>query len=340
MRFHLTQNFADAQSAYERALINYNTFDDEGPGADERERQASGALSTADTIFFNADAVTPFEIERKFEAAIARGQTDFTIEDYYPAAAIRLDIARLKRQDLSPEFADLWRAWRRCTEDLEATADAPGYEETAEFQQACAVRNQLYCEIAMKDCTSSGDFILKRYLALLTKAGSMDAPPVQTSETANRWDIDVNNHEDLGGRFDIADQIGLYRDIDGTDIGANLLAYGQPCFDAELWLEAAERTGIRVDVVQQREGGWLFGTSIVEPEGDHLNTPAVQRERRRLLRIVSFPGEERHKKLGNEIRENWPSLVFGNPVSQAHLQLIGERIYVEPDALEAEGRSS
>src|SRR5690606_13003246 len=103
---------------------------------------------------------------------------------------------------------------------------------------------------------------------------------------------------------------------DATDVGANLLAYGLPYFDAAKWLERADAIGLRVDLVQQQDGSWLFGQCMdLTDEENRGNNPRIQREQNRLQRIIAndYGGERRISLLCEEIRRNWPQLVCPLP---------------------------
>ena len=306
MRFHYTAAFCDAHTRYDAARKEYAAFDETDAVAESR---AESHLGAADTLFFNVDAYTPTEVLAKVEAAHDRARDDFPLTDFYRIDAVRQDMERMRRYSVSPAFADQWEAWAKLDE-----AWACG-EEVLSGMPVEDLRNQGYCALQTTGCVTPGDFILKRYMALLTSYGGCDNAAEREAMTANRWDIDTSTFAEEA-RFDHADLLGAYDDIDSTDLGANLLAYGKLDFDAEAWMEAAERVGQEVNLAQQRDGTWMFGTSLLYAD-EGSTRPRIRRERDRLLRLKAWQGgADRHRLLAEEIRANWPQLLVWNPAAE------------------------
>jgi hypothetical protein len=309
MRFHSTIDFGNAHREYQGAMKEYATFDDKDP---EAERRADLRLDEADEAFFGEPATTPTEIITKIEMAKERGGDDFSIETFYSVERMKTDLARQQGWPVSARMLEQWMAWRKLQEQMHGINDAE------EEQRLSDLHAQGYVHIAMLDCTTPGDFILKQYLRLLTTHGGTLKGAAKTDMTGNPWDIDIADSEDEA-RFETADKIGCYDDIDNTDIGANLLAYGLPYFDAEAWMEAADRIGMQVSLVQQRDGSWSFGQQM-DLRGEDRTTPLpprLRREHRRLQGLLAkdFGVESRVHLVAEEIRREWPQLIIANPAA-------------------------
>ena len=77
-----------------------------------------------------------------------------------------------------------------------------------------------------------------------------------------------------------------------------------------------------MDLVQQQDGSWATSISLVypeernAPEGERAAPPErIRRERDRLLRILNFPGLNRHRLVADVIRREWPHLIVPNPLA-------------------------
>ena len=306
MRFHTTLAFSEAREEYKAARHQYATFDDSDAAA---EAQANARLDRADEQLWGIAAITPTEVAEKIRAAKERAGDDFPIEAFYSVERMLADLDCMQGWPLSPDFVMAWRAWRNITDEL---ANVKSGEDEDRWT---TVQAQLYAETVMRKCTTPDDFILKQYLRLHTTIGGTAYGEAKADMTGNPWDIDITKSHSKP-RFECADELGCYDDIDATDIGANLLAYGLPYFDAEAWMERAVALGQGVSLVQQARGGWSLGIHLVYPEEDEGQKPSarVQRERDRLIRILNFQGGiERHRALGDEIRRNWPQFIHALP---------------------------
>lgn len=296
MRLHYTAAFEETRAELRAAIEHYRTFDDEGEGAEEREEAAGKRLHAADEAFFGADIYTASEVLAKFNLGVERAYNSFELTAFYSEDAIRLDLERLRRLEPSPAIYTMFMNFRRAAE---AEQDAGAVDSAHEK------RSKAYLTLVRAACTTPGDFILKQYLRLLEVNGGCLAGRWKEDLTANPWDVDISDDVDEGCH-DTADKHATYADIDGTDIGANLLAYGLPHFDAEAWMEAADRIGLHVDVIVAADGKRTFGWC--EPLGDEALTERIKRERDRLIRIMNFePG--RIRDIADEIERDWPQLI-------------------------------
>lgn len=325
MRFHITMPHSDAFKAYEAAaeLANAEFDKDLGRNPDYPPLQTAETAALK-TFMVDTPAVTPTELAQKIKAYHDREMYMWITGQEY-LEAILTDCARMQGWPLSPRFLERWIAWRKLDEVLQSDLSP------ADEKFHSDLRAQAYCEIAMADCTTPGDFILKQYLRLHTTNGSTLYGEAKEDRTGNPWDIDIDDHSDEA-RFETADKLGCYDDINHTDVGMNLLAYGLLYFDAEAWMKAANRTGLKVDLCIQRDG--REGVSISMLNRNHLGiqednddtpqtpvSPRIKRERDRLRRILANVceqrapggGRDRYRAIGDEIRENWPELVWRAP---------------------------
>lgn len=310
MRFSTTIAFSEARTNYEAALKGYASFDDTAENEKELEEEAWKHLSAASDALFDLPAMTAAEVIAKLDAAHERGRDDFPIEDYYTKEVMQRDLQRIQRCEVSEPFATAWRVWRKVQDSIEEYG-AEAERGFAPGQTLDDLRSNLYCEIALKHCTTPGDFILKQYMRLLTTRGGCEGHAYREDGTENPWDIDISDFTD-DARFEHADILGTYNDLDDCDVGANLLAYGQLEFNAEAWMEAADRVGHNVMLVQQPDGSWGFWSDV---DGNDQPTPRISRERRRLVRLLNYPydgSKDRLHAVCDEIRREWPQLVHAS----------------------------
>lgn len=309
MRFHITKNFSECRSAYEKALSHYKEYDDEGPGAFEREWAADSALTAAEIQYFNCDAYTAHEVHLKLLDAFGRGRAVCGVEDFYRIPAMNADFARVKRLSPSEEIARAFDAFREV--EIEWHNDPEALEETDEALRCAEQRIKLYSAVLATPCTTAGDFILKQWLRLRSDHGHMDTPSFREQGTANLWDIRLNDHDE--SHIDSMGRQATYDDIASTDLGANLLAYGKPDFDASAWMDAAMRIGMPVNLTlngNRGKGQVGFGMDLVGRE----ESARLLRERDRLFLIMANDQDgKRLESLFQEIEENWPNLVCRLP---------------------------
>lgn len=306
MRFHYTRHLSDAQRTYAQALFTYEHLDEADPQYTEREAFASRRLANADKLFFNADAFTPSEIRTKVEAAAARG---LPITDYYSVEALTADLQRLELMAVSPAMMTHFEPWREAEIAFNAVADG----EDASMDTAVDTRFAAFERLMKVDCTSVGDFILKRYTALLHRLCGCTDLAARRQAIANIWDPNIGMTDcDMAASGPEGVELrSAYEDIEQTDVGANLMTYGLPYFCAKSWLETAEWSGHSVSLIEQRDGTWMIGQSMqYRVEG----VPHLDRVRDRLLRILAFPyGVDRFRILADEIRRSAPDLILRQP---------------------------
>lgn len=152
-------------------------------------------------------------------------------------------------------------------------------------------------------CTTAGDFIAKSYVNLVGLVGHTWFGDAKEQGWGNIWDANIANEDDE--RDDTcAFNRAAYFDIDHSDIGANLLAYGQPHFSAELWMERADAIGLQVRVVEFQGKRTLWQSMDIDAPHD---SPAG-READRLRRLLAFD-TLRSLDVMEEIERDWPQLI-------------------------------
>lgn len=321
MRFHTTIEHSELLTKWERAYATHDAFaeagdDGTGFGGTEESDLASKAEYDSLDAFLRSPAITPTEMRQKIATMRKRGPLHLDElcwnEEGITAYLDRLeaDLSQMQSWPVSPAVLAAWTEWRAHDERYAAAVD------DEESDAMLPERNRLYSELHQTACTTPGDFILKQYARLHGVIGSTLYGTAQKDGTGNLYDIDIDAEIMEGGLFEKIEYPALYRDIDDTDVGANLLAYGLPYFDAKLWMQRAAAVGQGVSLVQQQHGGWSLGVHFVYPEEGEgkVPTPRIRRERDRLLRILNFQcGTDRHRAVGDEIRAHWPHLVHPLP---------------------------
>ena len=322
MRPHNTTAFSEARDEYLSAIRAYKDFDDTGTDTEANEADVWKRLTAADELFFNCGAITAHEVSSKVSAAVERAGEGLAITDVYSVSALEADLARIKRMEPSQPIRDAFFKWRATVEAIEV---AKGDDA---FNAASDASTEAYGVLAGTPCTTPGDFIVKQYVRLHDTRGHCQVPDTKADMTANLWDVQRND-DDGRCTLDLIDAQTTYDDINSTDIGANLLAYGRLDFDAEAWLEAADRIGFRVDLSRMPNGSWTFGQcEDLRGEDGPDYSPRLRREQRRLQTLLNpDPRPERLHAICEEIRREWPQLVrdYHSPamVEGAELLLAG-----------------
>lgn len=318
MRFHTTLGHSQAIQAWKDAYAAHDAFAEAGDDgvsfggtaeADIAARCEREALAAA----MEHPSVTPTELREKIALMRAQGplSPDNLCWDLTEVLdGMEHDLKRMQGWPVSEGVLTAWMDWRAHNERYAAAFD------DEENDAMLPERNRLYAELHRTVCTTPGDFILKQYARLHGVVGSTLYGAAEKDGTGNLYDIDIDNGCFEGGIFESFEYPASYADIDATDVGANLLAYGLPHFDAKGWMERADSVGQGASLVQQQDGRWSLGLHLVYPEESEGKLPAerIRRERDRLLRILNFQGgAERYRALGEELRCNWPRLVHSLP---------------------------
>lgn len=308
MRFHMHLAFSEAQAAHAAALAVVRELDDAEVSPDDPKlKEASEAEYAAlDKLMLETPAITPSEVAAKLALFHQRDMHLWENEGGRYRDAISADLARMQGWPISPDVLARWTAWRDIDERYEAAAARSDEEGEALLEE----RESIYAAFHNAPCVTPGDFIVKQYAHLHGTLGGTLHGAAKEDMTGNPHDIDIDGDQ-YDGRFEAIEQPACYHDIDATDIGANLLAYGLPYFDAERWMERADAIGLQVDLTQQQDGRWMFGQRMDLRDEELGNDPRIRREERRLRRLIAndHGGPDRVRAVADEIRREWPQLV-------------------------------
>lgn len=302
MRFHTTKQFADLQAALKAADQAFEAEFDK----DEESAATTAALDeTHRALAFLAvsSATTPTEVRRKLE--VFEEREAHKLKDPFRAelfAGLRVDLARLQGHPVGPALGPAFMRWRGLYEQAYYTARS---DEDAD--RLCNERHAEFVALMAVPCTTPGDFFTKTYVNLLEHYGSTLVGPAREDLTGNGYDICLDEVQDPVEENAVWVRTA-YSDLDATDIGANLLAYGMPCFSAEKWMERADAVDLGVTVTIDAAGKRWLGISMNHPD----EPPAfVRRERDRLQRLSAFyDGENRVAAIVKEIEREWPQLIL------------------------------
>lgn len=241
-------------------------------------------------------ATTPTELQIKLQRIFDRDITGWASwEQIQPA--LLADLRRLQGHPVSRAIAIAFVRWRAIHEVWHFDTDG---------DQNSEAHSEAYHALMATPCTTAGDFMAKAYVNLLGEHGSTLRGTAKADMTGNMWDVDISQADDDREHGEVW-QRAAYADLDGSDLGRNLLAYGLPHFSAELWMERADAVGMRVSLIVQEDGSRVFGIS---EDHDSEDVPEfVHRERSRLQGIWAFD-RSRTAELCDEIIREWPQLAF------------------------------
>lgn len=147
-------------------------------------------------------------------------------------------------------------------------------------------------------CGTPGDFMLKAYVNLLGHRGSTLHGEAKSDGTGNLWDIELGDIErpaDQDGEYILA----AYRDLDASDLGACLLAFGEICFCEIAWIDRVLAVGMVP---------WIVSDALHLGEPFDQPPARIRRERDRLKRLFTFD-PSRQRIVCSEIKRNWPQLI-------------------------------
>lgn len=304
MRYHKTLGFTSACETVAQCLrIHDMEFDRD----DSSSETASAIARVTDAIWEVIDypAVTPAEIEAKisiiFEHEVYNHHDRSACDAF---EALCEDARRLKAVPVSPQMLELLWRWRHLAEEHNRLSYSENDTNEAALERCNAV-SWFFQAIMDCPCTTPGDFLAKAYLNILGELGSTFRID---GHVGNMFDINI----DLADRpkdHSEAWQRAAYADLDASDLGANLLAYGLPEFSARHWMERAQAVGLGVHVMVQPHAATLW----VEMPGDDISSPRNDREQERLRRILAFQAGRKDQLIA-EIRQTWPQLVVTVPV--------------------------
>jgi hypothetical protein len=160
-------------------------------------------------------------------------------------------------------------------------------------------------------CATAGDFLVKAYVNLLWSAGHTGGFVGRAEPTGNFFDVSL---PDIDSDNVVTDDFYLttYIDLDESDLGACLLATGKIDFDPAAWVDRAANIGIAISLIISADGRRSLSFGLLDTDDERL-----QREERRLQRILTFCGQQRWKAVAAFISEHRPQCVLTAPAKAA-----------------------
>ncbi|WP_428331942.1 hypothetical protein [Novosphingobium sp.] len=242
-------------------------------------------------------AVTTADLATKIEALIDSDFHNWNCGCEETALQSLLsDAKRLNAVPVSPALEAALAAWREAQPNWLSGDDMD------------ANKAAFYALMAMP-CSVPGDFLVKTYVNLIGELGCTARASFDAPQIGNLFDIDIDEAAGIG-ELDEAWRRAAYHDIDSSDLGKNLLAYGMPTFSPYHWMERTVAIDMRVCVIIYRlqDGEIRRSLQIPEPGIDGRDDDN-QTEWHRLQYILGF-SPEREKMLIEEICTNWPRRVL------------------------------
>lgn len=287
MRFHCTGAMSRLSARVDETYAKFDReFDIDHDSA--ATQAALSAYEKAIESLVTHPAITAGEIEQKIDALVlSKFHTWNDDTSQTTMQALHADAQRLKAVPVSPAMEDALAVWRAAHEDMA-------------FRRGDVLQNLPKATRALLGvpCTTPGDFMAKVYVNLIGELGTAAID----EDRDNPFDIAIDEASGTG-YLDEAWRRAAYDDLDHSDLGANLLAYGRPTFSPEDWIERAQVLGIGISVNVDDSGQRLLW--IDEPADDEGELPP---DRQRLERILAFD-PDRRSLLIEEIFANYPSLV-------------------------------
>lgn len=309
MRIQSTVAFAAAHAKYDLTYAAWHgraEFEND-PGASKLLE--TSLLESADAML-RTPAVTSTELVQKIDVMLEHIDDDGR---GFGWRMIERDLRAMSRPTPGPVMRSAFRAWRT------AWRDAALHDASETFTDGEAGRLHRIMSGAMEavfrvPCTTAGDFVVKAYVNLIWCTGHTDNRDSRRSGTGNFFDIDVMEIDSDSLMTD-AYYRSVYDDLDHSDLGACLLAGGTIDFDPDEWMQTADRIGMSVFLIV-RDGG-SQAISISQIDSTDQRVERLQREQRRLQRILSHDHDEREQVLAAYILQTRPDCVVTLPPKAA-----------------------
>jgi hypothetical protein len=293
MRLRTTAAYAAVKAAHTEAYRAIDAHGDDDP-TEAQDKAETAALEA----WTNYPATTVGEFKDKLAYAEQREMLYWTGWHVERAGIMRdLDILARHPVSLRDEFA----AWRAATEAhlLCDTSDEAG------SMALCEASGEATRALLAAPCATPADFMVKTYANLHGECGSTWWGPQMEAGWGSLWDLDLKSFQ---GEKDLNDAWtrSAYLDLDASDFGACLLAFGLLDFDASAWLDRASRVGLVAILAEQEDGSrglWLCEDADYRQPDDRIRL-----ERERLRRIAAYD-PSRVGQLCAEIERAWPNLI-------------------------------
>jgi hypothetical protein len=216
--------------------------------------------------------------------------------------SIGKDLTAVDRPEPGPAVCSAFDAWRAAWVAMGEYDASDGYTD-AEASRLSDIVYSTMLSVFRAPCTTAGDFLVKSYAHLLWHATHTNTREIRGTGTGSFFDI---NHGGIDSDSLVTDEYyrSVYDDLNHSDLGCCLLATGLIAFDARKWLERAESIGMAVSVIARACGERSLAISMVDSDD-----PRLQREQRRLQRILAFDHHLRWLAVSDLISKERPDLV-------------------------------
>jgi hypothetical protein len=241
MRFHITNEFAAAETAWREAYAAHDAFAEAGDdgvhsGGTEEATAASKEEYRTLNVLTHFPACTPIEVDRKLQVITSERLRELILDDLESEIAqIRRDLLNLQRPPVSPKMASAFNAF------IAAETTATGDDDDALFSAAIEAETALYAV----PCTTPGDFMVKAYVNLLGTNGHAEGKPLVPAVSD-------------AGPMDRTAEEAVIRDLSDCDLGRCLMVLGRTDFDAAAWIAAAKAAGHGFTVMVKQDGKKSF----------------------------------------------------------------------------------
>nr|WP_086491248.1 hypothetical protein [Novosphingobium panipatense] len=303
MHIRGTLAFSEANAGHERAwkawLGHEKLVDDPRFGADHVELLRENLHSSADRVL-RTSAITGKDVAEKLSVMLEYVDDE---DRAFGWREIERDLEAMSRPEPGPDARRAFAAFRDAwVAQAEHDASEAHTDEEA-FRLSDIVFDTLQ-SLFRVPCTTAGDFLVKSYAHLIWHAVHTSSPEARKAGNGSYYDIDLNG---IDADSLVTDDYfrSVYDDLNHSDLGACLLATGSIDFDPRGWLERAERIGMTVNIIEKDGGAQALTLGMIDSDDERL-----QREERRLQRIMTFDHSRRWSAVSGFICEQRPDLVF------------------------------
>lgn len=288
--------FAAARKAHAEALAAFENEHDgdlvDDPINDAIEERWHDALH----VMMAAPALTVGDLRAKFDAG----------RELLPSYRAEIDRDLLALRRPASTLHAPFQAWRDAYEAHVLGTDFAEEEDVCEDRkdQLIKASADAFHALLAAPCASPADMMVKLYADAMLNIGHTMSGSARKDGTGNLWDIAIAEVDHITVFHD-AWQRSAYHDLDQSDLGACLLAFGRLDFSAADWVARSRAVGLPVRLGLAEDGESLSLTIGMYDAGcDERQT----RERNRLRRLLNFD-PSRERMVRREILHNWPDLV-------------------------------
>lgn len=259
MRYTYSPAFNTARTEHLAAFAHANAMSAKYPDEHRTSKTSHDAEYRALDVMLMQPCRTPMDLLHKLRTMDDRELKGW---DCYEAVRRQMDVdlRQMARPAASIEMAAAFKTWAEAREAIYA-ADERGIDDDDRAPYAEA-DHAAYSALMALPCITPGDFIVKAYINLIDDNGS-------TSHLANGWEYEPNTFSprmpNATGNDDQY-EMSVRRDLADTDIGRCMMVLGTVDFDAEKWIAAADRAGLKIYVVIELDGTCNFWNMLREEQ--------------------------------------------------------------------------